>query len=339
VCAGERSSTLELRRPVLGWGSSQVLDRSAVALLSFALVRGVRDARLALVAAAATKLATISQRQEALFQVLSALLAATVPMAFVNATFAVSDFFSRRLLGLWFAQLHQRMRELLIRLALPCAALSNPDLSTFQPQALRDVRRLQTLLTPTISGGMFEYGNEDLIGEVVYAESFGVFTLAAVRNPLASEQGRAQQQQQAVEPGNDSNEDLETLLVFFNDANPVRLYYIGAYDRWLCVNVALALCTLHALRMIVSAAVMPHKIIWTYYHGGSASVPPPDYAPFPTEDAEHACVICLEYRKDTVIRPCGHLCVCWGCGQSVRARCPVCRSMVLATDFIGRVYH
>merc|ERR1712232_279799 len=144
--------------------------------------------------------------------------------------------------------------------------------------------------------------------------------------------------QPAVDSG--SNGDLEALLARLNDAHPARLHYIGAYDRWLCVNVALALSTLYALRIFASVAMAPQRIMWSYWHGGgSALEPPPDYAPFPAEDPEHQCAICMDHRKDSVIRPCGHLCVCWGCGQNVGGKCPVCRGKVLAVDYVGRIYH
>ena len=40
---------------------------------------------------------------------------------------------------------------------------------------------------------------------------------------------------------------------------------------------------------------------------------------------DNACVVCLEQRPDTVFRECGHMAVCWDCGQLLD-RCPVCRT-------------
>jgi hypothetical protein len=44
---------------------------------------------------------------------------------------------------------------------------------------------------------------------------------------------------------------------------------------------------------------------------------------------EELCVMCLDARKDHIILPCGHQCVCKGCaGQLTRTKtptCPLCR--------------
>ncbi len=40
---------------------------------------------------------------------------------------------------------------------------------------------------------------------------------------------------------------------------------------------------------------------------------------------DNACVVCLEQTPDTVFRECGHMAVCWDCGQLLD-RCPICRT-------------
>lgn len=49
------------------------------------------------------------------------------------------------------------------------------------------------------------------------------------------------------------------------------------------------------------------------------------------DDAEVECTICLTERKDTLIMPCGHFCVCHECGKQLVAAkhtCPVCRGNI-----------
>jgi protein neuralized len=44
------------------------------------------------------------------------------------------------------------------------------------------------------------------------------------------------------------------------------------------------------------------------------------------------CSICLDSKKDSAIYPCGHVCVCYGCGQFLQNasnnKCPICRSEI-----------
>lgn len=47
--------------------------------------------------------------------------------------------------------------------------------------------------------------------------------------------------------------------------------------------------------------------------------------------SQDACVICLERGKEVAIAPCGHLCLCQSCSESLSqpsSSCPVCRSPV-----------
>jgi Zinc finger, C3HC4 type (RING finger) len=46
---------------------------------------------------------------------------------------------------------------------------------------------------------------------------------------------------------------------------------------------------------------------------------------------EVLCVICLVNRKNTVIQPCNHLCICDSCADSYGNTCPICRCSVIGT--------
>ena len=48
-------------------------------------------------------------------------------------------------------------------------------------------------------------------------------------------------------------------------------------------------------------------------------------------DPDAECLICLCEKKDTLIMPCGHFCVCHDCGKSLVAAkhtCPICRGNI-----------
>lgn len=49
------------------------------------------------------------------------------------------------------------------------------------------------------------------------------------------------------------------------------------------------------------------------------------------ENPESMCVICLSQESDTLIFPCGHLCLCSNCSDVVKTQtkmCPVCRTKI-----------
>lgn len=49
------------------------------------------------------------------------------------------------------------------------------------------------------------------------------------------------------------------------------------------------------------------------------------------DDGSKECLVCLDNDKDTVIMPCGHLCVCSECGPGLvknKHTCPICRSHI-----------
>ena len=50
------------------------------------------------------------------------------------------------------------------------------------------------------------------------------------------------------------------------------------------------------------------------------------------------CSICLDNPVNTIVIPCGHLCMCWGCAETILSgsqQCPICRRHVRA---VNRVY-
>jgi E3 ubiquitin-protein ligase MGRN1 len=49
------------------------------------------------------------------------------------------------------------------------------------------------------------------------------------------------------------------------------------------------------------------------------------------ESETKECLVCLDEEKDTVVMPCGHLCVCSDCGKGLvknKHTCPVCRGHI-----------
>jgi len=49
------------------------------------------------------------------------------------------------------------------------------------------------------------------------------------------------------------------------------------------------------------------------------------------DERDSECMICLTEVKDTLIMPCGHMCVCDTCGKSLvenKHSCPVCRGHI-----------
>ena len=48
-------------------------------------------------------------------------------------------------------------------------------------------------------------------------------------------------------------------------------------------------------------------------------------------DQEEECLVCLSEKKDTLIMPCGHFCICSECGQGLikaKQSCPICRQHI-----------
>eukprot|EP00802_Teleaulax_amphioxeia_P009151 Tamp_09167.p1 GENE.Tamp_09167~~Tamp_09167.p1 ORF type:complete len:361 (-),score=39.94 Tamp_09167:308-1390(-) len=55
--------------------------------------------------------------------------------------------------------------------------------------------------------------------------------------------------------------------------------------------------------------------------------PPPVNPGSQTLDEQDECVVCLVKRKNRLLRPCGHVCVCEGCSTQITA-CPICRAPI-----------
>lgn len=64
----------------------------------------------------------------------------------------------------------------------------------------------------------------------------------------------------------------------------------------------------------------------------------------PEVDNTALCVVCLTSPKDSALLPCGHLCVCYDCGASLRLnplrnRCPLCRQPVHDLTYFKGIKH
>ena len=49
------------------------------------------------------------------------------------------------------------------------------------------------------------------------------------------------------------------------------------------------------------------------------------------EESGKECLICLSEARNTIIMPCGHLCICAECGQTLKNKkynCPICRGLI-----------
>ena len=46
------------------------------------------------------------------------------------------------------------------------------------------------------------------------------------------------------------------------------------------------------------------------------------------------CVVCLHRPLDVVLEPCGHLCLCRGCSDRIKERCPICRKPIVRKQFV-----
>eukprot|EP00917_Polyrhabdina_sp_WS-2016_P031050 GHVP01066184.1.p1 GENE.GHVP01066184.1~~GHVP01066184.1.p1 ORF type:complete len:268 (+),score=36.53 GHVP01066184.1:53-856(+) len=51
-------------------------------------------------------------------------------------------------------------------------------------------------------------------------------------------------------------------------------------------------------------------------------------------DFNRDCLVCLSEKRDTVVLPCGHMCLCESCAQSMRLMkhktCPICRQKIVS---------
>jgi len=51
------------------------------------------------------------------------------------------------------------------------------------------------------------------------------------------------------------------------------------------------------------------------------------------------CTVCLDRMRDTVLIPCGHICLCYSCAKELvehgPKQCPICRSSI---QLINKIY-
>jgi hypothetical protein len=47
-----------------------------------------------------------------------------------------------------------------------------------------------------------------------------------------------------------------------------------------------------------------------------------------SEKDENLCVICLDNKKNIVLVPCGHVCICDSCKEKNIKDCPICRTKI-----------
>jgi len=46
------------------------------------------------------------------------------------------------------------------------------------------------------------------------------------------------------------------------------------------------------------------------------------------EDDDNSCVICMDKKRNCVLIPCKHMCVCSGCAKEGLVNCPMCREEI-----------
>eukprot|EP00930_Biecheleria_cincta_P069139 TRINITY_DN56917_c0_g1_i1.p1 TRINITY_DN56917_c0_g1~~TRINITY_DN56917_c0_g1_i1.p1 ORF type:complete len:405 (+),score=58.23 TRINITY_DN56917_c0_g1_i1:79-1215(+) len=280
------------------------LDFAGGLLLAIAIFRGSRDACAAISAAVGARFVA---DVIGLNSVCTMLISAAVPPLLLRSL--------KRFIG-------DRLPRLMLSAVLTVAAWSNPGVQSFKPVADADAKRLHALTNADSSCGTAQ---ETPYKTQFQAESFGLLTLAAVPNPYFDE---------APDPNSREPERL-----FLVPDRPQKLYYLGAFDRWMCLNVSCARAELVALRIMARAAGMAQRGLAMWQRARhEAGLPPPGYEPILAKDSEQQCAICLGNRKDTILRPCGHLCCCWSCSDSIKGKCPVCREAVTVRDFVGQIY-
>lgn len=77
--------------------------------------------------------------------------------------------------------------------------------------------------------------------------------------------------------------------------------------------------------------------------GGATSAGDDDLLIGLVEEGEgKECLICLSEPRNTIIMPCGHMCVCSDCGDQINKKsnnCPICRATInsLVPFNIGKV--
>lgn len=57
------------------------------------------------------------------------------------------------------------------------------------------------------------------------------------------------------------------------------------------------------------------------------------------EESDTCCVVCMTDKKDTVVVPCRHMCLCYACASELRlktSKCPICRNTINAFMYVKR---
>ncbi|KAH9589214.1 hypothetical protein LSM04_004169 [Trypanosoma melophagium] len=60
--------------------------------------------------------------------------------------------------------------------------------------------------------------------------------------------------------------------------------------------------------------------------------PPSTYIPSLARHEGEECVVCMNFKRDTLFEPCRHLCVCWTCSEGM-CYCPICRQETVRRQF------
>jgi hypothetical protein len=65
--------------------------------------------------------------------------------------------------------------------------------------------------------------------------------------------------------------------------------------------------------------------------------PSDTYIPTAATSEQDECKICCEHQRDTILLPCRHFALCWGCATRIRdsedSICPICRAEIAGAQF------
>ena len=87
----------------------------------------------------------------------------------------------------------------------------------------------------------------------------------------------------------------------------------------------------HVLKQVILINSLPFEIKTIYGMTSEVDVEEGQQAIEDEDNPDSECLICLSERKDTLIMPCCHFCVCGACGKSLvenKHTCPVCRGNI-----------
>jgi hypothetical protein len=150
--------------------------------------------------------------------------------------------------------------------------------------------------------------------------------VARHEDPALMEHRRVAIQGRAV-PLNEQTITVETntVMVHVGDGRHVTL----AYKRDLASTDAkrelVRQAVITAIRKVLSSHRAPAAVNSDNNNNNHPPPPPPQLEP---PSLERQCCICLDGPVETCLVPCGHLCLCTGCVDSIQSKCPVCRQHV-----------